>query len=275
MRKVTISGLARPQAASRAHRAGDRARGDVRHRHADPRRHAQQHVQQPDRHRLPARQLRDPRQGGAQRERRRRRQRHRPTASRSRSRSPPRSAALPGVAFVHGSVEGYAQFLDRNGNAIGGGGGSTLGLLVRPQPAAVAVPAGRGQRAHDRRRRRDGQGDGDQAPLRGRRPGADQPAQPAADVHDHGHRHVRQRRQPRGSDAGRLRPADRADAVQLARLLRHDQRAGRARGRQRQAAAARSPGSCRPASRSSAARPSPTSSRARSTTSCRSSRPRC
>jgi putative ABC transport system permease protein len=35
---------------------------------------------------------------------------------------------LPGVAFVHGSVQGYAQFLDRDGNAIGGGGGSTLGF---------------------------------------------------------------------------------------------------------------------------------------------------
>ncbi len=35
---------------------------------------------------------------------------------------------LPGVAFVHGSVEGYAQFLDRDGDAIGGGGGSTLGF---------------------------------------------------------------------------------------------------------------------------------------------------
>jgi putative ABC transport system permease protein len=39
---------------------------------------------------------------------------------------------LPGVAFVHGSVEGYAQFLDRNGDAIGGGGGSTLGFSFDP-----------------------------------------------------------------------------------------------------------------------------------------------
>ena len=39
---------------------------------------------------------------------------------------------LPGVAFVHGSVQGYAQFLDRNGNAIGGGGGATLGFSFDP-----------------------------------------------------------------------------------------------------------------------------------------------
>ena len=39
---------------------------------------------------------------------------------------------VPGVAFVHGSVGGYAQFLDRNGNAIGSGGGSTLGFSFDP-----------------------------------------------------------------------------------------------------------------------------------------------
>lgn len=41
---------------------------------------------------------------------------------------------LPGVAYVYGSVSGYAQFLDRNGNAIGGGGGSTLGFSFDPNP---------------------------------------------------------------------------------------------------------------------------------------------
>jgi putative ABC transport system permease protein len=39
---------------------------------------------------------------------------------------------VPGVAHVHGSVQGYAQFLDRSGNAIGGGGGSTLGFSFDP-----------------------------------------------------------------------------------------------------------------------------------------------
>jgi putative ABC transport system permease protein len=39
---------------------------------------------------------------------------------------------VTGVAFVHGSVQGYAQFLDRGGNAIGGGGGSTLGFSFDP-----------------------------------------------------------------------------------------------------------------------------------------------
>ena len=44
----------------------------------------------------------------------------------------PAVSHVPGVAFVHGSVQGYAQFLDRNGNAIGGGGGSTLGFSFDP-----------------------------------------------------------------------------------------------------------------------------------------------
>jgi predicted ABC-type transport system involved in lysophospholipase L1 biosynthesis ATPase subunit len=39
---------------------------------------------------------------------------------------------LPGVAYVHGSVGGYAQFLARNDDAIGGGGGSTLGFSFDP-----------------------------------------------------------------------------------------------------------------------------------------------
>jgi putative ABC transport system permease protein len=41
-------------------------------------------------------------------------------------------ARLPGVAYVHGNVEGYAQFMTRDGNAIGGGGGSTLGFSFDP-----------------------------------------------------------------------------------------------------------------------------------------------
>jgi putative ABC transport system permease protein len=41
-------------------------------------------------------------------------------------------ARLPGVAYVHGSVQGYAQFLDRSDNAIGNGGGSTLGFSFDP-----------------------------------------------------------------------------------------------------------------------------------------------
>ncbi|MGA2927551.1 MAG: ABC transporter permease [Solirubrobacteraceae bacterium] len=39
---------------------------------------------------------------------------------------------LRGVAYVHGSVEGYAQFLARDGDAIGGGGASTLGFSFDP-----------------------------------------------------------------------------------------------------------------------------------------------
>ncbi|MEO8968525.1 MAG: ABC transporter permease [Solirubrobacteraceae bacterium] len=41
-------------------------------------------------------------------------------------------ARLPGVAYVHGNVEGYAQFMARGGDAIGGGGGSTLGFSFDP-----------------------------------------------------------------------------------------------------------------------------------------------
>jgi putative ABC transport system permease protein len=41
---------------------------------------------------------------------------------------------LPGVAFVYGSVAGYAQFMTRDGNAIGSGGGSTLGFSFDPNP---------------------------------------------------------------------------------------------------------------------------------------------
>ncbi|HTU98093.1 MAG TPA: ABC transporter permease, partial [Solirubrobacteraceae bacterium] len=41
-------------------------------------------------------------------------------------------ARVPGVAYVHGSAGGYAQFLARNGDAIGGGGGSTLGFSFDP-----------------------------------------------------------------------------------------------------------------------------------------------
>jgi putative ABC transport system permease protein len=41
---------------------------------------------------------------------------------------------VPGVAFAFGSVGGYAQFLTRDGNAIGGGGGSTLGFAFDPNP---------------------------------------------------------------------------------------------------------------------------------------------
>ncbi len=60
-------------------------------------------------------------------------------ASTSDRRSVPESVAgavrrLPGVSYVFGSVNGYAQFLDRDGNAIGSGGGSTLGFSFDPNP---------------------------------------------------------------------------------------------------------------------------------------------
>ena len=119
---------------------------------------------------------------------------------------------VPGVAFVHGSVQGYAQFLDRNGNAIGGGGGSTLGFSFDPNRQLSSVPARRGQ-AHPTT--------------------ADDVVMDKATATKHhfavgdrvlmnlpnraqtftitGHRHLRQRQQPRRGDPGRLRPADRAE----------------------------------------------------------------
>jgi putative ABC transport system permease protein len=39
---------------------------------------------------------------------------------------------VPGVSFAFGSVGGYAQFMTRDGNAIGGGGASTLGFGFDP-----------------------------------------------------------------------------------------------------------------------------------------------
>ncbi len=44
----------------------------------------------------------------------------------------PEIARLPGVAYVHGSINGYAQFMTRDDNAIGGGGGSALGFSFDP-----------------------------------------------------------------------------------------------------------------------------------------------
>ncbi len=41
---------------------------------------------------------------------------------------------VSGVSFVFGSVTGYAQFMTRDGNAIGNGGGSTLGFSFDPNP---------------------------------------------------------------------------------------------------------------------------------------------
>jgi putative ABC transport system permease protein len=53
-------------------------------------------------------------------------------------------AHLPGVAYVHGSINGYAQFMDRSDNAIGGGG-SALGFSFDPnrQLSPYRLVAGR------------------------------------------------------------------------------------------------------------------------------------
>jgi putative ABC transport system permease protein len=41
---------------------------------------------------------------------------------------------VPGVSYAFGSVAGYAQFMARDGSAIGKGGGSTLGFSFDPNP---------------------------------------------------------------------------------------------------------------------------------------------
>ncbi len=41
---------------------------------------------------------------------------------------------IPGVAYVYGAVTGSAQFVARDGSAIGNGGGSTLGFSFDPNP---------------------------------------------------------------------------------------------------------------------------------------------
>ena len=100
--------------------------------HAGPGRHAQPHVQRPDR--------RPPTSTSASRSAARRRSATAPpptstappTAGRSRESIAPAVGRLPGVVYVYGSVGGYAQFMARDGNAIGGGGGSTLGFSFDP-----------------------------------------------------------------------------------------------------------------------------------------------
>jgi putative ABC transport system permease protein len=51
---------------------------------------------------------------------------------------------VPGVSDAFGSVSGYAQFMTRNGNAIGKGGGSTLGFAfdANPQLSPYRLVAG-------------------------------------------------------------------------------------------------------------------------------------
>ena len=182
---------------------------------------------------------------------------------------------VPGVAYVHGSVQGYAQFLDRSGNAIGGGGGSTLGFSFDPNrqlsPYRLVegtAPTGADDVVMDKATATKHHfAVGDRV--------LHESAQPGADVHDHRDRHLRQRRQPGRGDARRVRPEDRADGVQLARLLRHDQRPGGARVRQREDGAGDRQAPAARRARSSAARRLRTSSPARSTTRSGSSRRSC
>ena len=58
---------------------------------------------------------------------------------------------VPGVSFAFGSVGGYAQFMTRDDNAIGGGGGSTLGFAFDPnaQLSPYRLVAGRGPTSPD------------------------------------------------------------------------------------------------------------------------------
>ena len=58
---------------------------------------------------------------------------------------------VPGVSFAFGSVGGYAQFMTRDGNAIGSGGGSTLGFAFdsNPQLSPYRLVAGHAPTAPD------------------------------------------------------------------------------------------------------------------------------
>jgi len=53
---------------------------------------------------------------------------------------------IPGVSYAFGSVGGYAQFMTRNGSAIGKGGGATLGFSFDPNPqlSPYRLVSGRG-----------------------------------------------------------------------------------------------------------------------------------
>ena len=111
---------------------------------------------------------------------------------------------VPGVSDAFGSVSGYAQFMTRDGNAIGKGDGSTLGFAFDPNPqlSPYRLVAGHAPTTAD-----DVVMDkataakyhfalGDRVLV--------QPAQPTGDVHDHRARHVRVRRQPGRYHARRL-----------------------------------------------------------------------
>jgi putative ABC transport system permease protein len=58
---------------------------------------------------------------------------------------------VPGVSYAFGSVGGYAQFMARDGNAIGKGGGSTLGFAFDPNPqlSPYRLVAGHGPTSSD------------------------------------------------------------------------------------------------------------------------------
>ena len=73
-----------------------------------------------------------------------------PTVSRCRSRSPAKSGSCPASPTCTGSVDGYAQFVARDGNAIGSGGSSTLGFSFDPNPQLSPYRLVAGQGAHHR-----------------------------------------------------------------------------------------------------------------------------
>jgi putative ABC transport system permease protein len=50
---------------------------------------------------------------------------------------------IPGVAFAYGSVEGYAQFVDRDGNAIGNGSSAGFSFDPNRQLSALRLVSGR------------------------------------------------------------------------------------------------------------------------------------
>ena len=212
---------------------------DVRDRDARARRHAQSHVQQPDRRRLPARQLRGSRQGGVRREHSAERHRDGGPQARARVDRRARSAACPAIAVrVRYRSAATPSSSSRDGSSIDDGAGKNLGFAFDPnrQLSAFRLVAGRAPvTSHDVVIDKD-------TATKYHFVVGDPCASccPDGNSHVHGQRHrdVRGRQHAGRRHAGRLLADDRPGAVRFAGPLRRDQRAGRVRRRQRRAATA-------------------------------------
>ena len=144
MNKVTVKDLLAHKLRLALTCPGHSPRGDVRRWDLRAHRHPPQHLHHPGRPGLSQRLFRRPGPGrfsgaaGAG------------GASTADRKPVPAAVAaavrrVPGVAYVDPSVEGYAQFVTPDGNAIGNGGASTLGFSFDPdrQLSSVRLVEGR------------------------------------------------------------------------------------------------------------------------------------